>query len=225
MNGFLLAYALFYVMLGLSMLVARKRLRRSGRSTRGLSSWGIEIWAIGGIILVAAILGNTILQWGKVGVWPSMVQFMLGGWPNEYDRDLSTGQVAVGVILQVAFAFSLPILLVGVLYRQLTRSITMRIVDFIGTRDKITATQIYFVYRQAMRDLVLHNLDSTIIDQVSEDDLNKIDEQCWLLAQEAIARVKRDLDARLPEDTTHSLFEGDVVTRQDEERFARVYGR
>ncbi len=193
-DSLLLCAALLFV-LGVGAAVATPA-GYSGRWRR------TEIWVIFGILLVAFALGSTVGHW-HTGLWPNLVQFMLGGWPNNYETALSSGQVVAGVVLQAAFTFGLPALLVTVLYRQLTRSVTMRIIDYIGLRDQITATQIYTTYRNEMRKLLPEGAD-----------MEQIDRRCWELASEAMARIRRELDDQLPPQAAEALHQDSIPIAQ-----------
>jgi hypothetical protein len=231
-DAILLAFALAYMMLLLTTVVLRGRAksRREKRSLPprkpstprwSLINWPGEVWATGAIILIGGILSDVVLRWGKSSLWTHIIQFMFGGWPNDYAHDLSTGQVASGVLLQVIFGFGLPVLLVGLLYRGLARSVTMRVADFLTARDKIVVTQIYFAYRKA---LLRHALGSDDINELAGDLVKEVELECWSLAHEAMARVKRNLDEKLPPETLHSLYETNVASPQDEEQFAYARG-
>lgn len=194
----------------------RRALRRSPETTAIL------------VCLAVAILGGSSVYKWHTGIWPSMVQFMLGGWPEDYYQTLSQFQIGLGVVLQIVFTFGLPVLLVTIVYQRLTRRLEMRIIDFIHERDEVAATQIYLTYRTAMRSLAERRTleDATVeggTEQTIMPSFEEIDQLCWALANRAVSRVQNRFDELLPEDTLGSLnenrvdvgLEGFAVTRGD----------
>ncbi len=216
--------AVWIVVLWLATTFRGRRGRRI-QGIRGLLRRRPEVTAIL-TILAVAILGGWSVYGSHTGLWPHMVQFMLGGWPEGYNETLSRFQISVGVALQIIFTFGLPVLLVTVVYRRLTRRLEMRIIDFIRERDEVTATQIYLTYRKEMRRLAGDVTPDVAVSesgggQARNPHLEDIDRLCWELANVDVSKVHKRFDELLPEDTASSLtedridlgLEGFAVTR------------
>ncbi len=64
-----------------------------------------ELW-IAGIVLMLSFIAAIITLIFPTGAWPRILQFSLGGWPNDAEHYLD--MVGYGAFLQVLFGFGFP---------------------------------------------------------------------------------------------------------------------
>lgn len=188
------------------MLVTR------GDRARRKWKWTPELLATIGIAVVALIVA-LITVWHPAGWWAYIVQFAMGGWPDEVER-ASKGVLFLGVLLQTFFTFGLPIILVTIIYRRLTRRDTMRIATYISHRDKVIEARVYAALRAVLR--------ANAPDVEALEELNDLDKQAWEMATAAMQQARHVWDQQLSAETLDSLAEDRVRVAGEQPEFARL---
>jgi hypothetical protein len=159
-----------------------------------------------GIIVLALLLGGITAYYPR-GLWPSMLQFALGGWPDKAE-ELPPYILFWGAFIQTISHLGLPILIVTIIYRVLTRRPTMRIANYIARRDEFIVSKIYAALRELGRG------ESPVLPE--EDYLIK--------ARQVMEDIQAQWDKKLPEDTEESLTHDEVRIIGEEQQRIR-YGK